>query len=247
MIGTIPQQDRPYWLTIKNVSSEVIPAWACVYPKVTPADGLVAEKHTKDSAELFAFVGSLRIEIGGFGYASLSYPCQVLGAGANNEEVGPSAGSWTVSAGFRGLRAIGAGQAPGTVLVTSTSSSAAFLAKLTAKQKTTGRYRAYSWTRVTDTRDPVPITYTDETEEGTPGTNPAYSEWDVDIPVPSVVRLRRGAGPWYLLDQLPRWEFVRKTGTSDSAGEKAYIAVWDQTANAMTDEKEIRLVNLNAS
>jgi len=84
-----------------------------------------------------------------------------------------------------------------------------FLAVLTAKKYGTG-FIQYSWTQVSDSDQPTPITYTELTVSGGPGSFPAYHVNNEDIPDLTVVRMWRGNGNYYLFDVVPEWEFGQK-------------------------------------
>jgi hypothetical protein len=81
--------------------------------------------------------------------------------------------------------------------------ASSFLAVLTAKKYTVGESIAYSWTKVADSDDPVPVTYDLTDVSGGPGVDlgpdagPAYHVRNLDLPVGidalSVVRMWPGS------------------------------------------------------
>lgn len=115
-----------------------------------------------------------------------------------------------------------------------------FHARLTKKTYPAfGGYIEYNFDRLTDTDDPVAITWTDATQD----PFPAYELNNIDVPVsasgtlysggsddhPTIVRMYKGAGDYYLFDSQPRWEFVKQLSPADTNGRSDAASVrYDQ-------------------
>ncbi len=57
----------------------------------------------------------------------------------------------------------------------------------------------------------------------------------------SIVRLRRGAGDYYLIDQLPWCDLFRRTDFTDAYGYIGYLRYWDPNAQQWRDGEEVRI------
>jgi hypothetical protein len=62
------------------------------------------------------------------------------------------------------------------------------------------------------------------------------------IPKQAVVRLWRGAGPFYLFHQLPPEDLLFRSGSSDGDGVISWIRNWDQNVPQWQSEEECRVV-----
>ncbi len=58
----------------------------------------------------------------------------------------------------------------------------------------------------------------------------------------SIVRLRKGSGNYYLIDQMPWEDLFRRTGVVDTDGAIAFLRYYDQTSNSWKDGQEVRIV-----
>lgn len=111
-------------------------------------------------------------------------------------------------------------------------------------------------------------------ERGSFGDNPAYEVNNVDLPVycgpdnggagsgsgsgsgsgggngiePFIVRLRRGTGAYYLIEQQPRWEFVARSGAADGQGRFPGVLLrYDQTSKTWVGVEEVLIIDANAA
>ncbi len=60
-----------------------------------------------------------------------------------------------------------------------------------------------------------------------------------------IVRLRRGAGNYYLIDQVPWEDGFRRTGDTDADGAIGFLRYWDQNTRSFKDGEEVRIVEFN--
>lgn len=58
----------------------------------------------------------------------------------------------------------------------------------------------------------------------------------------AIVRMRRGHGNFWLIDQMPWVEMIRRTDTTDADGYVSYVRYWDQNAEEFRDGEEVRLI-----
>lgn len=125
-----------------------------------------------------------------------------------------------------------------------------FLAKLTAKvhDPTGVDFIAYSWTKVTDSTTPTPVTYTEGTTTGMSGSNPAYHMDNIDLPVPNIVYLRKGVGNYYFIDERPRVEHCLKLpGGPNASGYYAGTLIrWDQSTARKIQLENVLLKDMNS-
>lgn len=102
---------RIVWFQCFNVSGEVIPSFAIMYPTEADAGGIISvDQHTTSSAKLYLFNGPCQIPVGGYGQCHLSFPAAVLHTGTapgNNVRCGTLANDWGVSTTATGLLGIG--------------------------------------------------------------------------------------------------------------------------------------------
>lgn len=118
--------------------------------------------------------------------------------------------------------------------------------RITSKNYTLNPFTTYGWNRVTS-GTPF-LTWTDGIESGTGTSDPLFSEENVDLKVPQIVRARRGdAGEW-LTSERERVEIVFKSSETALADGTfpGILMRWDQTSNTLIPVRAIRLVDVNA-
>lgn len=241
---------RMRWIPGLNITegedAEEIPPFACVYPYSADANGIIGVvQHATDNCPLFAFNGPLPVPVGGYGEFTFFGPCHAIyetgyGTPVNGQDWGSLSDSWKIAPGA-GVKILG-GVTNGRVFVVS-SNTDRFLAKLTRKTFITGEFTAYEWKMVTDSDDPVPITYTEKYTSDWP----AYDIRNVDHPVPIIVELQQGYGAYYLIVDQPRNEIVRKTSSTPSGGYyTGFLQRWDQTNLVWVDTDAILIRDANA-
>lgn len=116
------------------------------------------------------------------------------------------------------------------------------LAQVTKKTFTGGQYIKYDWKPATDTSLPV---YPDFTL-GSTSSLPLYDINNIDIAVPYLVYIQLGSGAYYLMEERPDWEFVKKTGPASGVYFPGQLERYSQDDKTWHDVTSVLIIDANA-